>query len=169
MLSSSHLVARACRLVFVTGVLSACEVTSLGLRSPGDTADPDPFKADLTPGPIETPESIHLDELLEMRVGVINRGNRTAGPGWFIRVLLSDDARIDSTDHLIEQFVTTRELAPEAQDVYLRNLKLSGVDPGDYYVGSILDVTNLVPELSDSNNALAAPGRIALLAASAGP
>ena len=168
MFSPSYLIAGA-RLVFVVAMLSACEVTSLGVRSPGDSNDPDPFKADLTPGPIETPESIHLDQLLEMRVGVTNIGNRTAGPGWFIRILLSDDVDIDSTDQLIEQFVTTRELAPGAQDVYLRNFKLSGVDPGDYYVGSILDVTDVVPELSDSNNTLANPGRIALLPDADGP
>ena len=109
-----------------------------------------------------------MDELLEMRVGVGNSGNRIAGPGWFIRVLLSDDAHIDSTDQLIEQFVTTRELVLGAQDLYLRNIKLSGVEPGDYYIGSILDVTDVVPELSDSNNTLATPGRITLLPVATG-
>ena len=99
-----------------------------------------------------------MDELLEMRVGVGNSGNRIAGPGWFIRVLLSDDAHIDSTDQLIEQFVTTRELVLGAQDLYLRNIKLSGAEPGDYYIGSILDVTDVVPELSDSNNTPPLPG-----------
>jgi hypothetical protein len=165
MFSPYRLLAASYRLLFVTGLLTACEVTSLDLRSPGDTSDPDSFKADLVPGPIETPESIRLDDLLEMSVGVSNSGNRTAGPGWFIRVLLSDDAHIDPSDHLIEQFVTTRELAPGAQDLYLRNIKLSGVEPGDYFIGSILDVTDAVPELSDTNNTLTTPGRITLLTA----
>jgi hypothetical protein len=168
MLSFCRLVSGARGLLVITGLFTACEVTSLDLRSPGTTSDPDSLQADLTPGPIDTPESIRLDELLEMRVGVNNGGNRTAGPGWFVRVLLSIDPAIDSTDQVIEQFVTTRELTPGAQDVYLRNIKLSGVEPGEYYIGSILDVTDLVPELSDSNNSLAAPGRIAILPAATG-
>lgn len=162
MFSPYRLVAGSYRLLFVSGVLAACEVTSLDLRIPGDTTDPDPFRADLIPGPVETPESTRLDELLKMSVEVSNRGNRTAGSGWFIRIFLSDDAHIDPDDQLIEQFVATRELAPGAQDLYLRNIKLSGVEPGDYYIGSILDVTDAVPELSDTNNTLSTPQRIAV-------
>ena len=158
----------SCRLLLMTGFLTACEVTSLELQGPGTPGGPDSLKADLSPGPIEAPDRLRVDELLQMRVGVGNSGNRIAGPGWFIRVLLSDDAHIDSTDHLIEQFVATRELVPGAQDLYLRNIKLSGVEPGDYYIGSILDVTDVVPELSDSNNALATPGRITLLPVATG-
>jgi hypothetical protein len=144
----------SCRLLLLTGLLTACEVTSLELQSPGTPGGPDSLKADLSPGPIEAPDRLRLDELLEMRVGVGNSGNRIAGPGWFIRVFLSDDAHIGSADHLIEQFVTTREL--------------SGVEPGVYYIGSILDVTDLVPELSDSNNTLTTPGQISLLPAATG-
>jgi hypothetical protein len=158
----------SCRLLLLTGLLTACEVTSLELQSPGTPGGPDSLKADLSPGPIEAPDRLRLDELLEMRVGVGNSGNRIAGPGWFIRVFLSDDAHIGSADHLIEQFVTTRELIPGAQDRYLRNIKLSGVEPGVYYIGSILDVTDLVPELSDSNNTLTTPGQISLLPAATG-
>jgi hypothetical protein len=158
----------SCRLLLMTGLLTACEVTSRELQGPGASGGPDSLKADLSPGPIEVPDRLRVDELLQMRVGVGNSGNRIAGPGWFIRVFLSADAHIDSTDQLIEQFVTTRELVPGAQDFYLRNIKLSGVEPGDYYIGSILDVTNVVPELSDSNNALATPGRITLLPVATG-
>jgi hypothetical protein len=135
------------------------EVTSLDLRSPGNPA----AKADLLPGPIDAPERAPLDELLQMRVGVSNTGNLTAGPGWTIRVFLSDDSIIDPADHQIDQFVTTRELPAGGQDSYLRNKKLSGVGPGQYYLGSIIDGTEVVPELNENNNTLSSPGVITLL------
>jgi hypothetical protein len=97
-----------------------------------------------------------------MKVGVINDGNRTAGPGWVVRVVISTDSRIDSSDRQIDQFVTSRELRPGAQDMYLRNKKLSGVAPGEYYIGSMVDVTELVPELAETNNTLDDPGHITL-------
>jgi hypothetical protein len=162
MFSSGRLAAVTCRLLLVSGLLTACEVTSLELQSPGTPGGPDSLKADLSPGPIEAPESIRLDALLQMRVGVRNSGNRTAGPGWVVRVFISNDPSIESSDHQIDQFVTTRELPPGAQDLYLRNKKLSGVGAGDYYIGSIVDVTEIVPELSEANNTLTTPGRITL-------
>jgi hypothetical protein len=106
---------------------------------------------------------MNLDEPLQMRVGVINEGSRTAGPGWVVRVVISTDSRIDPSDRQIDQFVTSRELRPGAQDSYLRNKKLSGVAPGDYYLGSMVDVTELVPELAETNNALGTPAQITLL------
>lgn len=159
----------SCRLLLMTGLLTACEVTSLEVRSPGTPGDPDPLKADLSPGAIEAPGSIRLNALLQMRVGVRNSGNRTAGPGWTVRVLLSSDSHIDSSDRQIDQFVTTRELPSGGQDRYLRNKKLSGVGPGEYYIGSIVDVTEIVPELAETNNALATPGRITLLPVATDP
>jgi hypothetical protein len=78
-------------------------------------------------------------------------------------VLLSSDVEIDGSDRQIDQFVTTRELLPGGQDLYLRNKKLSGLGPGEYYIGSIVDVTEIVPELSENNNRLTSPGRIRLL------
>jgi hypothetical protein len=169
MFSSCRLAAATRRLLLMSGLLTACEVTSLELQSPGTPGGPDSLKADLSPGPIEVPGSIRLDVLLPMRVGVRNNGDRIAGPGWFLRVFLSSDAQIDSSDHLIEQFVATRELRSGTQDVYLRNIKLSGVGPGDYYIGSIIDVTDAVPELDETNNTLATPGRIRLLPLVADP
>jgi hypothetical protein len=99
---------------------------------------------------------------------VRNSGNLTAGPGWVVRVFISNDPSIESSDHQIDQFVTTRELAPGAQDLYLRNKKLSGVGAGNYYIGSIVDVTEIVPELSEANNTLTTPGRITLLPVATG-
>ena len=80
-----------------------------------------------------------------------------------IRVFISSDSHIDSSDHQIDQFVTTRELPPGGRDLYLRNKKLSGVGAGDYYLGSIVDVTDIGPEQAETNNTLATPGRITLL------
>jgi hypothetical protein len=152
--------------LLVAGLLAGCEVTSLEVQSPGGA---DALKADLLPGPIEAPESIRLDEVLQMRVGVRNSGNLTAGPGWVVRVFLSNDPLIDSSDHQVDQFVTTRELPPGGQDLYLRNKKLSGVGPGDYYIGSMVDVTEIVPELTETNNTLTTPGQITLLPVGTGP
>lgn len=159
----------SCRLLLMTGLLTACEVSSLEVHSPGAPGDPDVLKADLSPGTIEAPGRLRLDALLQMRVGVRNGGNRTAGPGWVVRVFMSSDSHIDSSDHQIDQFVTTRELPPGGQDLYLRNKKLSGVGAGDYYIGSILDVTDVVPEQVETNNTLATPGRITLLPVGTGP
>jgi hypothetical protein len=144
----------------VGGLFTACgEVTSLEVRSPGGA---DALKADLAPGPIEAPDRMSLDALLQMRVGVRNSGKLTAGPGWVVRVLLSSDSQIDPSDHQIDQFVTTRELPPGREDVYLRNKKLSGLGPGEYYIGSMVDVTGVVPELIETNNTLLIPGRLTL-------
>lgn len=153
----------SCRLLLMTGLLTACEVASLEVHSPATPGDPDVLKADLSPGAIETPGDIRVDALLQMRVGVRNSGNRSAGPGWVVRVFISSDSHIDSSDHQIDQFVTTRELPPGGQDLYLRNKKLSGVGAGDYYIGSMVDVTDIVPEQTETNNTLATPGRITLL------
>jgi hypothetical protein len=167
MFSSCRCPLGACWLLLVSGLVTACgEVTSLEVRSPGGG---DALQPDLSPGPIETPERIRLDELLQMRVGVRNSGNLTAGPGWVVRVFISSDPSIDSSDHQVDQFVTTRELPPGGEDLYLRNKKLSGARPGDYYIGSIVDATELVPELAETNNTLTNPGRITLLPVSAGP
>jgi hypothetical protein len=152
------------RILLVSGLLTGCgEVTSLEVHAPGVPRDPDSPTADLAPGRIEAPDRMSLDALLQMRVGVRNIGTLTAGPGWVVRVLLSIDSAIDGSDRQIDQFVTSRELPPGGRDFYLRNKKLSGVDSGEYYVGSIVDVTEIVPELSETNNTLASPGRITVL------
>jgi hypothetical protein len=149
------------RLSLAAGLLTACgEVTSLQIRSPGgDNA----LLADLTPGPIEAPDRMPLDALLQMRVGVGNSGSLPAGPGWVVRVFLSTDPLIEASDHQIDQFVTSRDLPVGGQDLYLRNKKLSGIVPGEYYIGSVLDPTQIVPEMNETNNTLASPGRITLV------
>ena len=110
---------------------------------PGDTTSVQ--KADLAPSSIEAPGEIRLDALLQMRVGVSNSGNLNAGPGWVVRVFVSSDSHISPSDHQIDQFVTSRPLPPGSQDFYLRNKKLSGLRAGDYYIGSVVDVTGVVP------------------------
>jgi hypothetical protein len=156
--------ARVYRVPLVALLAYACgEVSSLEVQSPGTPGGPAEFKADLVAGPIEAPDRISLNELLQMRVGVRNIGTRPAGPGWTVRVFLSQDSTIDPADNQIDQFVTTRDLPADGEDVYLRNKKLSGLEPGQYYLGSIVDVTDVVPELSDSNNTLVSPTSIVLL------
>ena len=151
------------RRLYLTLLLASCGGPS-DLPDPTLPADPDAEqRADLSAGPIEAPARLRLDSLLEMRVGVRNSGTRTAGPGWVVRVFLSPDQVIDPGDTQIDQFVTTRELGLGASDRYLRNKKLAGgVGPGRYYIGSILDVTEVVPELAESNNVLTAPRTITL-------
>lgn len=164
MVSSCGWVSASRGLLLLAGLLAGCEVTALDVQAPATPADPEPGpKADLSPGSIEAPARIRLDSLLQMRVGVRNSGNRSAGPGWFVRVFLSPDAVIDPSDRQIDQFAANRELPPGGQDSYLRNKKVSGVSPGVYYIGSIVDVTHLVPETTEANNALAGPSRITLL------
>ena len=161
MSASSRLASLSCGLCLAAiAFFSACSSSSRDLLGTGDGVDS--LKADLVPGPVEAPRGLRLDEPLQMNVVVNNAGNRTAGPGWVIRVLLSQDSQIDSSDRQIDEFVTTRELPPGAQDRYLRNKKLSGVLPGAYYIGSILDVTGVVPETNEENNRLTGAAIITL-------
>jgi hypothetical protein len=98
-----------------------------------------------------------------MHVGVRNGGKRAAGPGWVVRVFLSTDQVIDATDIQIDQFVATRDLPSGALDRYLRHKKLDArLQPGRYYMGSILDVTGVVPETNEANNILETPASITL-------
>jgi hypothetical protein len=121
------------------------------------------LQADLFAGPIEVPDHIHLDSILEMTVGVRNRGTGTAAAGWIVRVMLSTDAFIDSADIQVDHFSAPRELAPGDEDRYLRHKKLRATTPtGKYYIGSILDVTGRVSETSETNNTLRSPGTVIL-------
>lgn len=166
-MSACGVVALSGGFLFVAGLVAGCEVNSLAVQSPGTPADTTAGpKADLSPGSVQAPVRLRLDSLLEMQVGVRNNGSRSAGPGWFVRVLLSPDPVIDPSDHQIDQFAATRELPPGGQDSYLRHKKLSGVAPGLYYIGSMVDVTHLVPESTETNNAQSAAGSISLVAPS---
>jgi len=131
---------------------------------PEQPNEPNGPQADLSATGLETPSRVRLDSLLELRIGVRNGGSQAAGPGWFIRVFLSRDSRIDQDDILIDQFVTTRELSPGGSDRYLRNMKLpGGIDPGTYRLGSMLDVTQVVPETDEDNNTLLNPPILEIL------
>jgi hypothetical protein len=154
--------------------LAACVAGSDGgPRGPGTPTDPDlepQTRADLFPGPVEAPEQIPVDSILEMRVSVRNGGTRSAGPGWVIRVFLSTDPIIDSADIVIDRFSAPRDLAAGGEDVYLRHKKLRGWTPlGAYYIGSILDVTQLVPEVTEGNNTLVNPAAILVTAQAISP
>jgi hypothetical protein len=152
------------KLLYLILLLGGCGPSG-DLQNPDPPAEPNPQpQIDLSAGAIEAPERIPLDSLLEMRIGVRNGGPVTAGPGWFIRVFLSADQSIAPEDILIEQFVATRELPPGTEDRYLRHMKLPGsIDPGRYYLGSMLDVTQIVPETNEQNNTLPTPATISIL------
>lgn len=150
--------------LLISGLLVGCVAGSEGPQGPLSPSDPEPgLKADLTAGPIGVPDHIRVDSVLEMEIGVRNGGTRSVGPGWVIQVLLSTDPIIDSTDVPIDHFTATRELAPGAEDQYLRHKKLPGRMPtGPYFIGSILDITQVVPEVSEGNNTLRFPATILL-------
>lgn len=155
-------------------VLTACVAGSDGgPRGPGTPTDPDlepQTRADLFPGLVEAPPEIRVDSILEMTVTVLNGGNRSVGPGWVIRVYLSTDPIIDSMDIPIDRFSAPRDLGAGGEDRYLRHKKLRATTPlGPYYIGSILDVTHVVPEFTEGNNALVRPATIVLTARHSAP
>lgn len=157
--------------ILISSVLAGCVAGSEGPRGPVSPSDPEPgLKADLSAGPVEVPDYIPLDTVLEMTIGVRNRGTRSAGPGWVIQVLLSSDQVIDSADIPLDHFVATRELPAGAEDQYLRHKKLrASTPPGPYFIGTILDITGVVPETSESNNTLQSPTAVILTAKSPRP
>jgi len=154
------------RSLVVIGLLASCVAGSEGPSGIGSPTDPEPgLKADLFAGPVEVPDHIRVDSILEMTIGVRNAGTRVADPGWIIRVMLSHDRLIDSADIQIDHFSAPRALFPGAEDQYLRHKKLRASTPtGPYYVGSILDVTGAVAEASETNNTLQFPATIILTA-----
>jgi hypothetical protein len=141
----------------------ACGGEPADVQTPTRPDDP-AFLSDLAPVAVEAPGEVRLDSLLQLRVAVHNAGARTAGPGWFVRLFLSADSLITADDILIDQFVASRELPGGADDRYLRTMKLPGrTDPATYYLGSILDVTAVVPETDEENNTLLSPPTITIL------
>ena len=155
----------------ILALLGGCVAGSEGPTDSGGPRELDPgLRADLFAGPIDVPDQIPIDSILEMMIGVRNGGTRQAEPGWVVRVVLSRDQTIDSADIEIDHFSAPRVLAPGAQDDYLRHKKLRGSTPlGLYYVGSILDVTGKVAEASEANNTLQFPASIVLMPKSAAP
>ena len=136
-----------------------------GIGSPS----PGPSAADLIPLRVDAPPQAAAGALVTLHVGVRNAGGVPVGPGWAIRVYLSADAVVDTTDVLIDQFVTSGDLRSGGTDSYLRNKKLSGsLVAGVYFIGSMVDVGNVVPESAESNNTLASPSSIEVTAPSGG-
>ena len=146
--------------------LGGCVAGSDGARGPGMPTDPEPgLRADLFAGPIQVPDHIRVDSILEMTIGVRNGGTRVVDPGWVIRVMLSTDPLIDTADIQVDHFAAPRELQPGREDQYLRHKKLRASTPiGPYYIGSILDVTGRVSETSETNNVQQFPAAILLTA-----
>lgn len=151
--------------VLISGLVGACLGSGEGPQGPtGPPANlPPGLLADLLAGPILVPDHVRLDSILELVVAVRNRGSRVAAAGWVVRVMLSTDSVIDSADIQVDHFSAPRDLQPNSDDSYLRHKKLRGsTPPGPYYIGSILDVTERVPEASESNNVLRFPAKIIL-------
>lgn len=151
--------------LLISGLAGACLGGGEGPESPaGPPAElPPGLLADLLAGPILVPDHVRLDSILQLVVAVRNRGTRVAQAGWIVRVMLSADSVIDSADIQVDHFSAPRDLQPNSEDSYLRHKKLRGsTPPGRYYIGSILDVTERVPEASESNNILRLPATIVL-------
>ena len=166
-LSACRRIPRGWSGLLISGVLWACVAGSEGPQGPGNPpANPAPgLRADLFAGPIQVPDHVRVDSILEMVVAVRNGGSRGADAGWIVRVMLSTDPVIDSADIQVDHFSAPRELPPGGEDEYLRHKKLRGSTPtGLYYIGSILDVTGRVPETSETNNVLLSPATIVLTA-----
>jgi hypothetical protein len=145
-------------------LLGSCVAGSEGPREFDNPTEPAPgLRADLFAGAIDVPAQIRVDSILEMTIGVRNGGTLQAEPGWVIRVVLSRDRLIDSADIEIDHFSALRVLPAGSEDHYLRHKKLRGSTPlGQYYVGSIMDVTGAVAEVSEGNNTLQFPTPIEL-------
>jgi hypothetical protein len=155
--------------LLVTGLLWSCVAGSEGPHGPGDPPpDPSPSpgpRADLFAGPILVPEQVDVDSILEMVVAVRNGGTSAVDAGWVVQVMLSTDPVIDAADIQVDNFAAPRDLPPGAEDEYLRHKKLRHSTPtGQYYIGSILDVTGRVQETSEANNVLRFPATIVLTA-----
>ncbi len=160
----------AVRALLLPGLLASCVAGSEGPHDSGSPTGPRPgLTADLFAGPIEVPDHIAVDSVLEMDIAVRNGGTGVVNAGWILRVVLSTDKLIDSADIQIDHFSAPRILQPGAEDHYLRHKKLRASTPtGLYYVGSILDVTGAVSEGSETNNTLQSPTPITLTAKDAG-
>jgi hypothetical protein len=163
--------ARDVRALLLPGLLASCVAGSEGPHDSGNPTGPEPgLTADLFAGPIEVPDHIAVDSVLEMDIAVHNGGTGVVDAGWVLRVVLSRDKLIDSADIQIDHFSAPRLLQPGAEDHYVRHKKLRASTPiGLYYVGSILDVTGAVSEGSESNNTLQSPTPITLTAKDSRP
>lgn len=171
MTSSMARLRRDVRGLLLPGLLASCVAGAEGPHDSGTPTGPEPgLTLDLFAGPIEVPDHIAVDSVLEMDIAVRNGGTGVVSAGWIIRVVLSTDKLIDSADIQIDHFSAPRILQPGAEDHYLRHKKLRASTPtGLYYVGSILDVTGAVAEGSETNNILQSPTPITLTAQDAGP
>ena len=149
------------------GLLWGCVAGSEGPQGPGTPPeDPSPgLRADLFAGPILVPDHVRVDSILELVVGVRNGGTKAVEAGWTVQIMLSTDPMISAADIPIDHFSASRDLPPGGKDQYLRHKKLRATTPtGLYYIGSILDVTGRVPEVSEANNVLQSPAAIVLTA-----
>jgi hypothetical protein len=96
---------------------------------------------------VDLPMSARQGSVVAFNLRVHNGGRATAPAGWYGRVYLSADSRVDEGDRLIAQFPAPRDLRPGQTDDYRRTFKLSRmVVPGRYHMLVELDIDRRLGE-----------------------
>ena len=109
---------------------------------------------DLAVTAVSGPASANIGDLIALNTTVSNPSS-TAAPASTVNLYLSTDANITTADILLGS-VATPALAGNVQQVVGTNVTIpSTVVAGTYFVGAIVDPTNLIDEANEANNALA--------------
>ena len=124
----------------------------------GQGADLEPTDLSMTGTGLIAGESFTVTDTIE------NRGNQTA-TGFQVGVYLSTDAFVDVTDVLLG-FRTIGSLGPAMSSTGGGSLTVPLATPsGNYFVGTIADDLNTVPEPDEGNNLLVASTMLSVTAA----
>jgi subtilase family serine protease len=90
---------------------------------------------------------------ISYQVRVKNQGDAQADAPFTMGVYLSGDQTIQSSDYHIDSWEVTGALAADASvESGVRNVTVSGVPNGDYYLGVIADVNTRINESDEGNN-----------------
>lgn len=108
--------------------------------------------ADLTVVSISAPDSVISGDLVSISWSVRNTGSNPAS-GWMTdNLYLSKDDKVDAGDKLIGSEHYHISLAPSGVVNRNKNVTISGVELGDYYLLVSTDVLNNIAESNDTNN-----------------
>jgi len=113
-----------------------------------------PVKIDLSPYFVGVPSTATAGSTVNVAVAVANYGN-TASGGFYLNVYASADANITSGDILLKTIWRPSINAYSGQ-MLTETISLPSWMIGKYYIGSITDPWNWIPETNESNNAVAA-------------
>jgi subtilase family serine protease len=107
---------------------------------------------DLTVGSVEAPSSAMPKKSIAVTTQIKNQGNIAAN-NFKINIYLSKDTVINTKDTYLGQ-VTVSSLAGGATQTFTANVTLpKTLRMGTkYYVGAIVDATNVIAESNESNN-----------------